>query len=74
MLPGLGKQFLPTQNTLVHIIPPIYLLFCMSYSKSVTFIEFLMGFCMYDDMFDIIQITDKNYYILNFQNQVKFYM
>ena len=36
-----------------------YLLFCMRYPKSVNFIEFLMDFCIYDDIFNIIQITNK---------------
>ena len=31
----------------------------MCYPKSVNFIEFLMGFCIYDDILDTIQITDK---------------
>ena len=33
-----------------------------------------MDFCIYDDILDIIWITDKNYYILNSQNQVNFYV
>ena len=36
-----------------------YLLFCMCYPESVNFIEFLMEFCIYDDLLDTIQITDK---------------
>ena len=36
-----------------------YLLFCMRYPKSVNFIKFLMDFCMYDDILDTIQLTDK---------------
>ena len=36
-----------------------YLQFCMCYEKSVSFIEFLMAFCMYDDIFDTIRITDN---------------
>ena len=36
-----------------------YLLFCMHYPKSVNFIEFLMDFCIYDDILNMIQITDK---------------
>ena len=31
----------------------------MCYPKSVSFIEFLMDFCIYDDTLGIIQITDK---------------
>ena len=34
-------------------------LFCIRYLKSVTFIEFLMDFCIHDDTFDMIQITNK---------------
>ena len=36
-----------------------YLLFCMCYPNSVSFIEFLIDFCTYDDVLDTIQITDK---------------
>ena len=36
-----------------------YLLFCMCYPKSVNFIEILMDFCIYDNIFDTIQIIDK---------------
>ena len=36
-----------------------YLLFCMCYPKSVNFIEFLMDFCIYDDVLHTIQNTDK---------------
>ena len=37
----------------------MYLLFCMCYPKSVNFIVYLMDFCMYDDILDMIQITNK---------------
>ena len=43
----------------------MYLLFHMFYSKSVKFIEFLMDFCIYDDILDMIQITDKK--VLHFK-------
>ena len=33
-----------------------------------------MDLCTYDDILDTVRITDKSYYILNSQNQVKFYM
>ena len=36
-----------------------YLLFCMCYPKSLNFNEILMDFCIYDDILDTIQITDK---------------
>ena len=36
----------------------------MSYVKSVSFIEFLMDYCTYDDILDNIWITDKSYCIL----------
>ena len=36
----------------------IYLLFCVCYGKAVSCIEFLMGFCIYDDIMDTILITD----------------
>ena len=48
----------------------------VQYPKSVSFIEFLMDFCIYGDIADtyIIQITaaDKSHYIQNSQNKVKF--
>ena len=31
----------------------------MCYLKSVSFMEFLMDFCIYDDTLDAIQIADK---------------
>ena len=36
-----------------------YLLFCMCYPKSVNFIEFLMDFCIYDDILGVINIIYK---------------
>ena len=36
-----------------------YLLFCIYYPNSVSFIEFLMDVCIYDDIVDAIQITGK---------------
>ena len=36
-----------------------YLLFCICYPKSVSFSEFLMDLCIYDDILDAIQIADK---------------
>ena len=36
-----------------------YLLFCMCYPQSVNCIEFFMDYCIYDDILDTIQITDK---------------
>ena len=37
----------------------MYLFFCMSYPESINFIEFLMDFCIYDDILRTIQVTDK---------------
>ena len=36
-----------------------YLQFCVYYPDSVSFIEFLMDLCKYDEILDVIQITDK---------------
>ena len=36
-----------------------YLLFCMCYPNSVTLIDFLIDFYMYNDILDTILITDK---------------
>ena len=36
-----------------------YLLLCICYPKSVSFIEFLMDFCIYDDILDKIGIANK---------------
>ena len=35
-----------------------YLLFCVCYPQSVSFTEFLMDLCIYDDILDAIRITD----------------
>ena len=48
-----------------------YLLFYMCYPKSVNFIEFLMDFCIYDDILHTIQVKGKSYCMLNSQNLVK---
>ena len=37
----------------------MYFLFCMCYPASVNFIEFHMDFYIYDDILDMMQITDK---------------
>ena len=36
-----------------------YLLVCMCYPQSVSFIEFLMDLCTYNDILGTIRITDK---------------
>ena len=36
-----------------------YLLFCMCYTNSVNFIEFLMDFCIHDNILNMIHITNK---------------
>ena len=72
---GPGKTgFIYTKHVHISLCQEIHLLFCMWYSNSISFIEFVVDFCTYDDILDTIQITDKIYYILNSQNQVKFYM
>ena len=42
-----------------------YLLFCMRYPTSVSFIEFLMDFWIHDEIVDTIRITDKK--LLHFE-------
>ena len=59
MWPGLGKQVLSMYTKYTCLYSGTYLLFCMCYPNSVNFIEFLMDFCIYDDIFIMIQITDK---------------
>ena len=49
---GPGKQVLSTQNTLACSYYGAYFLFYMCYPESVSFIEFLMDFCIYDDLLD----------------------
>ena len=66
-----GLIFICTKY-LACIMAPISSSIIMCYTKSVSFIEFLMDFCIYDDILGKIQNTDKNYYILNSQNQLKF--
>ena len=46
-----------------------YLLFCIRYPKSVSFIKFLMDFFMYDDIVDTILITDKK--LLHFTLKIR---
>ena len=36
-----------------------YLLFCVCYLNSVSFIEFHMDLCIYDDILDALWIIDK---------------
>ena len=36
-----------------------YLLFCMWYPKSVSFVTFFMDFCIHGDILDTVLITDK---------------
>ena len=52
----LGKQVLSTQNILVHIMVPISCSICVIQN----FVEFLINFCIYEEILDVIQITDKN--------------
>ena len=49
-----------------------YLLFCMGYPKSVNFMEFLIDVCIYDDILDALQITDKKllYFKLSKSGQI----
>ena len=56
---GLGRQFLFTQNTLVRIMVSISFFVAMYYPNFVSFIEFLMEFCIYDYILDTIHITGK---------------
>ena len=50
----------------------MYLLFCMYYLNSVSFIEFLMDFSIYDDILNKIRFTDKKLLYFKPQNEVKF--
>ena len=43
-----------------------YILFCMCYSKSVSFIEFLIDFCIYDDIIFRYNM-DSNKKLLHFK-------
>ena len=55
---GPGKTgFIYTKYTCLYY--GTYLLLCMCYPTSVNSIKFLMDFCIYDDILDTIQITDK---------------
>ena len=55
MLPSLRKQVLSIHNTPVHFI--ISISFCVGYTISVNFIEFLRKFCVYDEIFDKVLAT-----------------
>ena len=50
-----------------------YLLYCMCYPKSISFIHFLMDVCIYDDILVTIWFIEKNI-TFNTKNQVKFYV
>ena len=56
---NLGKLVLSTRNTLVCFMAPISCSVAMCYPKSVSFIEFFMDCCTYNDILDTIWITDK---------------
>ena len=56
---GLKKQVLSTQHTLVRIMAPISRSVAIYYLKSISFIEFLMDVCIYDDIVDIIHTKLK---------------
>ena len=47
-----------------------YLLFCIRYSKSVTFIELLIDFCIIDDILDVTLITDLLHFRLSKSGQL----
>ena len=47
-----AKQVLSAQNTPSYSFYHIYLFFCVGYTISVSFIEFLRKFCVYDEIFD----------------------
>ena len=55
---------------MAHISCSVYIY----YPQSISFIEFLMDLCIYDDILDAIWIVDKSYCILNSQIQVKLYV
>ena len=52
----------------------IYLLLCMCYLQSASFIDFLMDFCLYDDILDAILITDKKLLQFKLSKLINFYM
>ena len=57
MWPALGKQVLSTQKTLVCIIAFISCFVCAI--QNLSFIEFHMDFCIYDDILNTITIAGK---------------
>ena len=63
---GTRKQVLFTQNTLVHTVAT-YLRFCTCY------LEFLMDFCIYDDILDTIQITGERLIHFKFSKLGQFF-
>ena len=54
--PGLGKQVLSTQNTLVHIMAHISCSVCAIQNLLASFIDFLVDFSIYDNILDTIRI------------------
>ena len=60
MWPGLRKQVLSTQNTLVHIMATISYSVCAMQNLLVfSNNKFFMDFCIYDDILDTMLSTDK---------------
>ena len=56
-----NRCHLYTQNILVCIMVCISCAVAMCHPKSVSLIEFLMDFCIYDDILDTLLITNKSY-------------
>ena len=44
----ISDRVLSTQNTPIHIM--LHISFCVCYSNSVSFTEFLRNFCIYDEI------------------------
>ena len=53
----------------IDIVRGTYLLFCMSYLNLLSFTEFLMDFCMYDDTLDTILTAYKKLLLMK-QGQI----
>ena len=54
-----AKQVISAQNTPIHFI--ISISFCVGYTVSVSFIEFLRKFCVYDEILMKHYVRKKSY-------------
>ena len=67
-----NRSYVSTQITLIYIMAHIFCSVCAI--QTVNFIEFLKDFCIYDDISDMIQITDKKLLHFKLSKPGQFYV